>query len=101
MRTVTGRLCCALVMVLVGSRVVFAQEADTTHRYSVFAGATLAAQGGDFGQSLSKNIGLGPSLDFAARSALFRPRVTVSFDQWRTLSAPTPLRVVSAVGEGM
>ncbi|MDB4893551.1 MAG: hypothetical protein JWL61_5406, partial [Gemmatimonadetes bacterium] len=50
--------------------------------------------------SLANNVGLGVSRDFGARHDMFRPRVTLSYDQWVTGARQTT-RVGSLVGEAM
>jgi len=102
MRSSIGKVSWALVMLVVGSRAVLAQETmpDTAHRFSVFVGPTLAASSSRLDFSLANNVGLGISRDFRGQDALFRPRVTASYDQWRSTTQQT-IRVGSVVAEAL
>ena len=100
MRTLIGRVSWALVMFVVCSRGALAQEAEAAHRYSVFTGPTLSAPAANLDFSLANSVGLGVSRDFASRDAVFRPRLTLSFDQWVPATQRT-IRVGSLVAEGV
>lgn len=89
-----------LVMCVAVSRAALAQtaEADTPHPVSVFIGPTFTGSAFNL-RSPGRNVGIGISRDFADREAAFRPRVTLSYDQWSSSAQTT--RVGSLLAEGV